>query len=708
MKKWLNWGKPHTEASQQNVFTRRAALLSGAQIALGAGLAIRMGWIAIAENEHYKLLSEFNRVNLTLVPPRRGWIVDRNGVALADNRSDYRADIIPARVTDVDHTLARLSELIGLMPDDLDRIRRQIGKSRGFTPVEISARLTPEQYLALSIRSNELPGVVASQGFARNYPTGAAVGHLLGYIGAPSAEDYEKTKDPLYVTPGYKIGKQGLEKSLEPQLRGTPGAKRTEVTARGKPVRDLASREDIPGETVKLTIDAGLQDFASRRIGLESGAAVVMDCRTGGILAMTSMPCFDPNSFSDGIGAREYAALREDDHIPLLNKSVQGLYPPGSTFKAVTAMALQMAGVSPNDTVFCNGGYTLGNRRFACLGHHGSVSLHRAIAKSCNTYFYTMGRRIGIEKIAPMAHLMGLGEEFPLPLPSQKYGTVPDPAWKMKRYKQEWSQADTLNTSIGQGYLQVSPLQLAVLAARIASGKKIMPQLLAGKYPAPQPFPGIPAEYFEQVRSGMDEVVNGAGTAVRSKLPLEGIKMGGKTGTAQVRNYGSGSRKGGAWKSRDHGLFICFAPVDNPQYAAAVVIEHGMSGSGAAAPVGSDCMLYLFDQAKAMEKLAGLESGWGGDLKTRMARKAEAWENAPAPQDAPPEEPISSQPQQTREPTPTEAAAPTTPVQEDDDTQPARSTGTGQGVDTLPVPQAPSAVPVAPPLPTGGIIGNTH
>lgn len=697
MKKWLNWGKPHSEASQLNVFTRRAALLGGAQAALGVGLCVRMGWIAIAENERYNLLSESNRVNLTLTPPRRGWIADRFGKALADNRSDYRADIIPARLVDPDRILARLSELIGLTPDDLDRIRRQIGDSRGFKPVEISARLTPEQYLALSIRANELPGVAPSQGYARNYPTGAAVGHLLGYIGAPSAEEYEKTKDPLYVTPGYKIGKQGLEKSLDAKLKGIPGAKRTEVTARGKPVRDLATREDVPGDTVKLTIDAGLQEFASRRLGTESGAVVIMDCNTGGILAMTSMPCFDPNSFSEGIGSREYAALSADERIPLLNKTVQGLYPPGSTFKAATAMALQMAGVDPEDTVNCGGGYTLGNRRFACLGTHGSMNMHRAIAKSCNTYFYTMGRRVGIEKIAPAAHLLGLGEEFPLPLPSQKYGTVPDPAWKMKRYKQEWSQADTLNTSIGQGYLQISPLQLAVMAARVASGKKVMPQLLAGKVPKPQSFPGIPEEYFANIRSGMDEVVNGNGTAGRSKLPLEGIKMGGKTGTAQVRNYGSGSRKGGAWKSRDHGLFVFFAPVDNPQYAGAVVIEHGMSGSGAAAPVGSDCLLYLFDEAKAMEKLAGLEAGWGGDIKTRMARQAAEWENAPAPGEAPPEDPVANQSQQSREPTPTEAAAPTTPVPEDGDASPPSSPAPPRSTEP-----APATTPAAPPQsPTG-------
>lgn len=618
-------------------FTRRAMFIGGVQAGFGVLLAARMAWFSVAENERYTLLSESNRVNLTLIPPRRGWIIDRYGRPIAINRTDFRVDLIPDRVKDEQRIVATLGEILGLDQDERERILKDLEDAAGYQPVQVSGGLTYDQYAAISVRLPELPGAAPARGSSRYYPDGAAVGHLVGYVGAASAKDYEKNRDPLLITPGFKVGKDGVEKVLDAPMRGKPGARRTEVTARGKLVRDLATRADEPGGTVRLTIDAGLQAFAARRLGIQSGAVVVMDCHKGDILALASMPCYDPNSFSDGISHGEWDMLQADERIPMLNKSLQGLYPPGSTFKAITSLALQSAGVDPEELVYCGGGYQLGNRRFACLGRHGPMNMHRAIAKSCNTYFYTMGRRIGIERIAEVAKIMGLGTEYALPMPSQKYGTVPDPAWKMKRHKQDWSQADTLNTSIGQGFLQVSPLQLAVMASRVASGRAVVPRLIARKSDRPAgPLP-FPPEHIANVRSGMDEVVNGNGTAGRSKLPLEGIRLGGKTGTAQVRNFRGGARSGLGipWKFRDHGLFVCFAPVDNPRYAAAVVIEHGMSGSGAAAPVASDCMLYLFDPAKAMEKLSTLEAGWGGDITTRMAAEAQAYKAARATAESP-------------------------------------------------------------------------
>jgi len=589
-----------------------------------------MGWLSIAENERYNMLSESNRVNLTLIPPRRGWIVDRHNKPIAINRTDFRVDLIPDRIKDEHAIVGALGDMLGLDADERERILSELKAAAGYQPVQVSDGLTYEQYAAISVRLPELPGAAPARGFSRYYPDGAAVGHLVGYVGTASAQDYEKTRDPLLITPGFKIGKDGIEKELDARMRGKPGARRSEVTARGKLVRELTTRPDVVGGTVKLTVDAGLQAFAARRIGIQSGAAVVIDCANGDILAMASMPCYDPNSFSDGISHAEWDMLHDDERIPMLNKSLQGLYPPGSTFKPCTAIGLMSAGIDPEEIVYCGGGYQLGNRRFACLGRHGPMNLHRAIAKSCNTYFYTMGRRCGIERVAAGARLLGLGAEYPLPMPSQKYGTVPDPAWKLRRFKQDWSTADTLNTSIGQGYLLVSPLQLAVQAARVASGRVIVPRLTAQNGAAPPPPLPVPPEFLAAIRSGMDEVVNGNGTAGRSRLPLEGIRLGGKTGTAQVRNFRGGARRGSGipWKFRDHGLFIGFAPVDNPRYAVAVVIEHGQSGSGAAAPVASDCLLYLFDPAKAMDKLAALEAGWGGDIATRMAAEASAYKAA--------------------------------------------------------------------------------
>ncbi|RHW16465.1 penicillin-binding protein 2 [Sphingomonas gilva] len=632
-----------TDVTQGFTFTRRAMVLGGVQAGIGLLLAGRMGYIAIAEGDLYSTLADSNRINLTLIPPRRGWIVDRHGQPIANNRTDFRVDIIPSRLTDKEATLARLTELLALEPDDLARINEELKVSRGFQPVQVAADLDWQRYAAVSVRLPEMPGVAPARGFTRNYPDGAAVAHLIGYVGAASAEQYEKTRNPLYLTPGFKVGKDNLEKTLEARLAGKPGAKRVEVTARGKLVRELTTRPDTPGETIRLTVDAGLQRFAARRLGDNSGSVVVIDLLTGGILTMASMPAYDPNSFSDGIGHDEWDMLSNDDHLPLLNKAMQGLYPPGSTFKPASALALLGAGVDPEERVYCNGGYQLGNRRFGCLGRHGPMNLHTAIARSCNTYFYHMGRRVGIDAIADAARKLGLGAEYPLPLPSQRYGTVPDPAWKRRRYDQAWAQSDTLNTSIGQGYLLVNPVQLAVMASRVASGRALVPNLLMGREKPAPPLP-FPAEHLAAVRAGMDEVVNGHGTAGRSRLPLEGIRLGGKTGTAQVRRISGGARGGLGvpWKYRDHGLFVCFAPVDNPRYAASVVIEHGMSGSGAAAPVASDTLLYLFDREKALAKLETLEAGWGGGIEERMARQAAAFKAMKAGAGLPPAPPAEA------------------------------------------------------------------
>ncbi|MDB5696020.1 MAG: penicillin-binding protein 2 [Sphingomonas bacterium] len=617
-------------ATQSYSFSRRAWLLGAAQATFGAMLAARMGWLAIVDNERYNLLSESNRVNTTLLPPRRGWIVDRHGAAIANNRTDFRVDLIPGRLEDAERALAVLSRLLGLLPEDLDRIKADLKQAAGFQPVPVAENIGWERYAAVSLRQPELPGVSPSRGFSRAYPAGAAVAHLTGYVGAATVEQYKADRNPLLLTPGFKLGKDGLEKTLEATLRGLPGAKRVEVTARGKLVAELATRPDRPGQSQRLTIDAGLQEYAARRLGEESGSVTVFDCQTGHILAMVSMPAYDPNMFSDGISRSEWRMLSEDDHLPLMNKTLQGLYPPGSTFKPATALAALTAGVEPTRVIYCNGGYRLGNRRFGCLARHGPMTMHTAIARSCNTYFYTVGREVGINRIAEAARALGFGAEYDLPFPSQRYGTIPDEAWKLRRYKQSWTQADTLNAAIGQGYVLVSPFQLALSAARLASGRQIIPALLYGTPRASAPL-SFSAEHLAIVRGGMDEVVNGRGTAGASRLQLEGVRMGGKTGTAQVRRITDRLRgQGGEWKYRDHGLFVCFAPVDAPRYAASVVIEHGLGGARAAAPVAKDVLTWLFDREQATKRLAALEVGWGGDLAARMAARSAAWHAAQA------------------------------------------------------------------------------
>jgi penicillin-binding protein 2 len=621
--------KRATSGQLDFTFSRRAVFMGGVQAAIGLTVAARMSYIAVADNEKYELLAESNRVNLTIIPPRRGWFVDRYGKPIATNRADFRVDIIPDRLVQKDETVRTLAELLTLSTDDVDRIHRELKNAQGFQPVQVAAGLDYERFAAVSVRLPDLPGVSPRQGYSRFYPSGAAVGHLIGYVGTVSAEEYQKSKKPLLITPGFKVGKDGLEKTLEDRLQGEPGAKRTEVTARGKIIRDLATRPDIAGKPVQLTIDIDLHNYAARRLGLESGSVVVFDCLTGDILTMASMPCYDPNSFSDGIGRVEWKMLNSDDHIPMLNKALQGLYPPGSTLKPVAGLAILRQGIDPDETVVCNGGYRLGNRVFKCLERHGAVNMRTAIMKSCNTYFYAMGRRIGYDKIAPVGRELGLGQEFSLPFPSQRYGTVPDSAWKISKYGQKWSESDTLNAVIGQGYIIASPFQLAVMAARISSGLHVQPEILLKKRAAPKPL-SFPTEHLDVVRDGMNLVVNGAGTAVRSKLQLENITMAGKTGTAQVRRIAGAQRgQSGAWKYRDHGLFVCFAPVAAPRYAASVVIEHGMGGARAAAPIAKDVLTFLYDRAQAMASLEALEAGWGGNIEQRMAAKYATFQGQP-------------------------------------------------------------------------------
>lgn len=630
-----------TEAAQAFSFSRRAMVLGGAQAAVGVVLAARMAWLSVAENERYNLLAESNRVNLTMIPPRRGWIIDRHGAPIANNRTDFRVDLIPDRIEDGARVLGELQQLLALTAEDMARIQTDLKRAGNFTPVQVAENLDWERFAAVSVRLPELPGVQPTRGFSRSYPPGAAVAHLTGYVGAATAEQFKETRDPLMVTPGFKLGKDGLEKTMESDLRGTAGAKRVEVTARGQIVRELETRPDRQGKNVRLTIDLGLQEYAARRLGPNSGSAVVMDAVTGDVLAMVSMPAYDPNSFSDGIGRLEWKMLSDDDHIPLMNKTLQGLYPPGSTVKPMHALAILQAGIDPHRRVNCTGVLQVGTGRFHChkRGGHGPLDMVGAVAQSCDIYFYTMARELGYDRFAPVARAMGLGQEYELPFQSQRYGTVPDSAWKLRKYKQKWTVADSVNASIGQGYVLTNPLQLAVMAARIAQGRRVVPRLLLDTPHRPAPSMNIDPAMLDTVHKATWAVINGGGTGGRSRFQgLPGIELAGKTGTAQVRRITMAERRTGVlgdgalpFKMRDHSLFIGYAPANAPRYAVSVVLEH----SGhiyTAAPIASDILSWLFDREKAMARLEPLEREWGGDINTRMATQ---WRSFQAAQQAP-------------------------------------------------------------------------
>lgn len=599
-------------------FSRRALLLGAGMAGTGALLAGRMAWLAVFEGETYQLRAQANRIQDRLIPPRRGWIVDRQGKPIAMNRPDYRLELRPAEVEDLDTTLVAIRAVLDIDLAEDARIRDDVRTQPSFMPVVVRQNLSWREFSACNVRLATLPGVTPVQSFSRFYPEADHFAHLVGYVGAPTPEQYREQKNPLLIYPGFRIGKDGIERFADKQLRGTAGSSRVEMTARGELVRELGTNADTPGDTLRLTIDRDLQDYAARRLGDNSASVIVMDVITGDVLCMVSMPAYDPNIFSRRVPARLWNALQKDDHTPLLNKSAMGLYPPGSTFKMVTTLAALEAGVDPADTVGCSGAYRLGNNTWHCHARrgHGGVNMHRALPLSCDTYFYVMGRKVGIDSIATMARRLGLGQEYPLPLPGQAKGIVPDKAWKQRRYGKDWREGETLNGAIGQGYIVTNPLQLAVMTARLASGREVMPRLIADG-PAPQfPSLGIPDAHLALVRQGMVDVVNaGYGTARAARSPIGDVLFAGKTGTAQVRRISAAERKRGVirnealpWKQRDHALFVAFAPADAPRYACSVIIEHGIAGGRYAAPIARDVLSFLFEPERALAVLPPIEA----------------------------------------------------------------------------------------------------
>jgi penicillin-binding protein 2 len=599
-------------------FSRRALLLGAGMAGTGALLAGRMAWLAVFEGETYQLRAQANRIQDRLIPPRRGWIVDRQGKPIAMNRPDYRLELRPAEVEDLDTTLVAIRAVLDIDLAEDARIRDDVRTQPSFMPVVVRQNLSWREFSACNVRLATLPGVTPVQSFSRFYPEADHFAHLVGYVGAPTPEQYREQKNPLLIYPGFRIGKDGIERFADKQLRGTAGSSRVEMTARGELVRELGTNADTPGDTLRLTIDRDLQDYAARRLGDNSASVIVMDVITGDVLCMVSMPAYDPNIFSRRVPARLWNALQKDDHTPLLNKSAMGLYPPGSTFKMVTTLAALEAGVDPADTVGCSGAYRLGNNTWHCHARrgHGGVNMHRALPLSCDTYFYVMGRKVGIDSIATMARRLGLGQEYPLPLPGQAKGIVPDKAWKQRRYGKDWREGETLNGAIGQGYIVTNPLQLAVMTTRLASGREVMPRLIADG-PAPQfPSLGIPDAHLALVRQGMVDVVNaGYGTARAARSPIGDVLFAGKTGTAQVRRISAAERKRGVirnealpWKQRDHALFVAFAPADAPRYACSVIIEHGIAGGRYAAPIARDVLSFLFEPQRALAVLPPIEA----------------------------------------------------------------------------------------------------
>ncbi|MDR3508198.1 MAG: penicillin-binding protein 2 [Caulobacteraceae bacterium] len=594
---------------RQGVFHRRAFLMGGLITAGLVTLGGRLAELQIVENGRYTTLAANNQYNFRLVPPPRGRILDRNGVELASNRPNFRLLLLKDQVADVDAALDTVAQLIPITPERRRQLRREIENSQRFVPVALAEDLSWDEFARLNVRTPELAGLQADMSEARVYPFGGAFSHVIGYVSKVSDAAIKAAgpnPDPLLLNPGFRIGKQGVEKSLDLDLRGKAGGQKVEVDARGRMIREdpLGDIKPTPGKEVVLTLDADVQNRAMEAFGADSGAAVMMDCRSGDILCMYSGPSFDANRFVKGLSGQEYGALVGYDRKPLLNKALTATYPPGSTFKTMVAVAALEKGIDPSRTYTCSGSWHFGNRVWHCDKAHGTLNMHDAIKTSCDIYFYQTALALGPDAIAMTARKFGLGEIFDIGIPGQKAGLVPDTAYKRRNFPRDpaWHPGETPSFGIGQGYLNLNPLQLCVMVARLANGAKaLQPRLIHSiggvLQPAGSAAPDLPVarEHIDFVRAAMASVANDVGGTAyaASQLGLGPVMMAGKTGTAQARNFkAGGSRKteGLAWEYKEHAWFIAFAPVDDPRYALSVLVEHGGFGAQAAAPKAREIM----------------------------------------------------------------------------------------------------------------------
>ncbi len=605
------------ERGRAEVFGRRAALLAGGKFVILSALGIRLYSLQVLEAQRYRDMAEDNRVNLRLLEPTRGYIVDRYGAPLAVNAQSYRLEIVPEQAQDLEATLDRLARLIEITPKEREQILTAAKKSRRiFLPVTAKEDLTWEQVSRIEVNAPDLPGVDIKPHETRRYPDGHATAHVIGYVGAVNEADLRVDDDPLLELPSTRIGKFGIERQYEVALRGRAGRKEIEVNALGRQVNEFPDRriDAVPGHDIVTTIDLGLQRFIIDRLAEEHAAAVaVMDVNSGDVLALVSTPTYDANLFPKGISPGAWQELVNNRYKPLTNKVVAGQYAPGSTFKLIVMMAALEAGIGPGLTTHCSGYIELGDRRFHCWKRwgHGTLDMLGSIRESCDVYYYELSQRLGIGRIAEMARRFGLGSPTGIDLGGERRGNVPDADWKQAVIGDYWRPGDTLVAGIGQGYVEATPLQMAMMTARIANGGKVVVprltrDLFAGDRVSARPQAEVPKIDIDpyalvMVKKAMQQVVNHEkGTARGSRLVDSAWTMSGKTGTSQVRRITEAERRKRVlkneeleWLKRDHALFVAFAPFQDPRYAVAVVVEHGGSGSSAAAPVARDIMLEL-------------------------------------------------------------------------------------------------------------------
>jgi penicillin-binding protein 2 len=596
-----------SDKNKLKTYTRRATMVSGGMLLLSSALVGRMYYLQVVSRSRYELLAEQNRISMRLLAPTRGEILDRFDRPLALSTTDYQINVIPEETEELTDTLNALTQYIPISDDDYKRIVKAVAKQRSFLPVSVARNLDWKTFSSLNVNMPDLPGIQPDVGTTRYYPEKEDVAHLVGYVG-PVSEN-ELTDDPLLELPEFKIGKNGIEKTLDLKLRGSAGNSQVEVNFLGRVIRELSRRDSLPGEQTNLTIDLDIQKFCAQRVRDESAAIVVMDIFNGEILAMASTPGFDPNDFNVGISQKKWNSLMADKRNPLTNKAVSGQYSPGSTFKMIVALAGLEAGIiSENDKVFCNGQYRIGKRIAHCWrkGGHGRLSVVEAISQSCDVFFYDLSLKVGIEKIHDMAARLGIGKKFDIGIMSERAGINPNSAWKFGAHGEKWQGGDTANVGIGQGYVSTTPLQLAVMTSRLVNGGlNIFPKIIKedeNQYPLPTSL-GLSKENLNIVLQGMSDVYNHPrGTAFPYRSRKKEYKLGGKTGTTQVRRISTAERQGGViknedklWEERDHALFVGYGPVESPRYAVSVLVEHGGGGSTVSSPIARDILEYVLE-----------------------------------------------------------------------------------------------------------------
>ncbi|MCQ8185722.1 penicillin-binding protein 2 [Parvularcula maris] len=632
------------DTSRHMEFTRRATVVTGGVMGLFGGIAYRLYDLQVRRHGDFKALADENQFNTRLITPLRGDIYDRYGEVVANNVPDFRVLVVPERTDDLKATLMKLAAdtTLDLPPEKIASILEKARRQRSFLPILVADKLDWDTYASVNFHSTTLRGIVSEIGASRAYAEDAGAAFVVGYVGSATSDDISRARETaaneedagkaelLYRQPGFKVGKAGLERTFDKDLQGASGSVKVQVNAHGRVIKTYAENavQPVQGAPIGLTIDKELQattlkvladdygEYPDEALGPHpvSASAVVMDIITGDVIVMASTPAFDPNVFSRGIESKLWKELNDSPLKPLLNKPVAGTYPPGSTFKLLTAIAAQEKGISADQRYFCNGSFRFGGRTATCWKQegHGWVDMKGSIKHSCDVYYWNLATQLDIDDIAKVAERFGLGQTYDLGIGAEADGIVPSRAWKRAYYRndppnQTWFPGETLSVAIGQGAVTASPLQLAVMSARIATHKKVMPRLVRamGSELITQPvFEDLPgkAQHMNAVRDGMNAVVNEWGTAARSSLQPDFL-MAGKTGTSQVvglrRDPKTGRRLKNEeipWQYRDHALFVAFAPYDNPRYACSVVVEHGGSGSKAAGPRARDIMRAVLEK----------------------------------------------------------------------------------------------------------------